>query len=136
LEAIKQRTQASSLSGWLVFKQSVRQEKLFGLYRGLLSTISRDVPFSLIQMPLWEYSKSWIRKSRDEVKIKAWESCLAGSFAGLIASIVTNPIDVAKTRIMLAERSHKFARINFLFVIKEIYKIEGIRGYVKMAKVT
>ena len=78
-------------------------------------------------MPLWEYSKSLIRKWKKE-KINFWESSLAGSFSGLIAGLTTNPIDVAKTRIMLAEKSNKFARINFIFVIKEIYKELGIKG--------
>ncbi len=30
---------------------------LTGMYRGYLSTVVREIPFSLIQFPLWEYLK-------------------------------------------------------------------------------
>ncbi|OBT57218.1 hypothetical protein VE04_02699 [Pseudogymnoascus sp. 24MN13] len=57
-----------------------------GLYRGWSITIFREVPFTVIQFPLWEAMKKWRLRTtgRDggRGKIRAWESGLAGSMAG------------------------------------------------------
>lgn len=127
MEVIKQRTQASKVSSGIILKEALREEKLIGLYRGFLSTISRDVPFALIQLPLWEELKSiWCRLTGQP--LEAWESCVCGSISGLTAALITNPIDVAKTRIMLAKKDNKYGRVNFLSVIRIIWKESGLRG--------
>ena len=45
----------------LVWKTHMLYVSLFqgpkGLYRGYMTTVSREIPFSFIQYPLWEYLK-------------------------------------------------------------------------------
>lgn len=65
-----------------------------GLYRGYLVTLVREIPFGLIQYPLYEYFK------KHNTKKSTLEFCLCGAKAGGIAAILTTPIDVIKTRIM------------------------------------
>ncbi|XP_015788063.1 S-adenosylmethionine mitochondrial carrier protein [Tetranychus urticae] len=127
VEVVKQRTQASKVSWNIILKQALREDKLIGMYRGFLSTLSRDIPFALIQLPLWEHLKKIWAKFNDK-PISAVESCICGSLAGLCAAIATNPIDVAKTRIMLAKKDNKYGRVNFLAVISLIFKESGFRG--------
>lgn len=60
-EVVKQRYQAkliasdSSLAS--AVRNIVRQDGIFGLYRGFGITIMREIPFSFIQFPLYEWMK-------------------------------------------------------------------------------
>ncbi|XP_072307741.1 mitochondrial S-adenosylmethionine carrier protein isoform X2 [Eucyclogobius newberryi] len=57
-EVVKQRTQASPRSTtYHMLLATLRQEGIKGLYRGYGSTVLREIPFSLVQFPLWEYLK-------------------------------------------------------------------------------
>ncbi|OBT79029.1 hypothetical protein VF21_02394 [Pseudogymnoascus sp. 05NY08] len=114
-EVVKQRAQARQFPSSLAALSSIlSQRATIGvpgvwreLYRGWSITIFREVPFTVIQFPLWEAMKKWRLRTtqRDEGrgKIKAWESGLAGSMAGATAAGITTPLDVLKTRMMLAK---------------------------------
>uniref|UniRef100_A0A8C4AJS1 Mitochondrial S-adenosylmethionine carrier protein n=1 Tax=Denticeps clupeoides TaxID=299321 RepID=A0A8C4AJS1_9TELE len=102
-EVVKQRTQASpSTNTYRVLLSTLREEGLRGLYRGYGSTVLREIPFSLVQFPLWEYLKS-LWSWREGRPVHSWQAALCGAFAGAVAAFVTTPLDVAKTRIMLAK---------------------------------
>uniref|UniRef100_A0AAQ4RQ49 Mitochondrial S-adenosylmethionine carrier protein n=1 Tax=Gasterosteus aculeatus aculeatus TaxID=481459 RepID=A0AAQ4RQ49_GASAC len=102
-EVIKQRTQASpSSTTYHTLLATLREEGVRGLYRGYGSTVLREIPFSLVQFPLWEYLKTlWSR--RQGHTLYSWQAAVCGAFAGAVAAVVTTPLDVAKTRIMLAK---------------------------------
>ena len=107
-EVVKQRAQAmaehSSLSA---FKEilAARQESVFrGLYRGFGITVMREIPFSMIQFPIYESMKRWHAKRMGKPKANPFEAAIAGCIAGGIAAGFTNPLDVLKTRIMLARQ--------------------------------
>jgi len=71
-----------------------RMEGLRGLTRGLLPTILRDAPFSGIYMMLYDYIKNSEWNQFDS-------ALLNGIGAGIIASAVTHPADVVKTKMQL-----------------------------------
>lgn len=48
---------------------------------------------------------------------------------GALAGAITTPLDLAKTRIMLADHSSK-ASSSLWPVLSQIYKLQGIQGYV------
>ncbi|XP_018589612.2 mitochondrial S-adenosylmethionine carrier protein isoform X5 [Scleropages formosus] len=103
-EVVKQRAQASLSSSTLqVLLGTLREEGLRGLYRGYQSTVLREIPFSLVQFPLWEYLKSRWSQAQGHT-LHSWQAAVCGAFAGGVAAFVTTPLDVAKTRIMLAKR--------------------------------
>ena len=119
-ELIKQRAQANSRqSSWEVLRGTVRGGGLRGLYRGYAATVSREIPFSLVQYPLWEYLKRLLRGDKD--RLAAWQSAAVGAVAGGLAAAVTTPIDVAKTRIMLS--TEPGARL--YSVLMGLYRREG-----------
>lgn len=72
------------------------------LYRGLGITVMREVPFTVIQFPLWESMKAWRRRQKGRGENSAAESAVFGSVAGAMAAAATTPLDVLKTRMMLA----------------------------------
>ncbi|KAK7102605.1 mitochondrial S-adenosylmethionine carrier protein-like [Littorina saxatilis] len=127
-EVVKQRAQAAPhLSSLTVFRTTVASEGLRGLYRGYSSTLAREIPFSLIQFPLWEFfKKQWERKTQQPVM--AWQSSVSGALAGGISAVVTTPLDVAKTRIMLAERGSSTAEGYIPYVVKQVYSQQGLSG--------
>lgn len=127
VETIKQRAQASDTPLRRIVREALIHDKVYGLYRGFLSTIARDIPFALIQLPLWEYTKRLVSKVRER-KVSSLESALCGSFAGFTAAICTNPIDVAKTRIMLARQDPVYSTYNFIVVLKHIILEGGFKG--------
>ncbi|XP_074599355.1 mitochondrial S-adenosylmethionine carrier protein-like isoform X1 [Brevipalpus obovatus] len=127
VEVIKQRAQSSNTPTKNLIREALQKEGFFGLYRGFFSTISRDIPFALIQLPLWEYLKQKIILYRHRAP-SSLEACLCGSVAGFVAAVCTNPIDVAKTRIMLARNDSKYGRVNFFLVIRYVFEESGLRG--------
>ncbi len=83
MEIVKQRRQASykNLSAIKILVSAVKYEGFFGLYRGFGSTVVRDVPFSLIEFPVWEFlKKKW--KSKVKRELTAPEVAVCGSVAG------------------------------------------------------
>uniref|UniRef100_A0A8C2PGT9 Mitochondrial S-adenosylmethionine carrier protein n=1 Tax=Capra hircus TaxID=9925 RepID=A0A8C2PGT9_CAPHI len=83
-EVVKQRAQVSASSGTFhIFSNILCQEGIQGLYRGYKSTVLREIPFSLVQFPLWESLKalwSW----RQGHVVDCWQSAVCGAFAGYL----------------------------------------------------
>lgn len=127
-EVVKQRAQANPGTTPLnILKSTVKTEGLQGLYRGYISTVLREIPFSFIQFPLWEWMKKiWSEKQGH--KVDAWQSAVSGAVSGGVAAGVTTPLDVAKTRIMLAKSGTDLARGSISMAVKQVYLEEGIRG--------
>ncbi|CAC5418307.1 SLC25A26 [Mytilus coruscus] len=128
VEVIKQRAQVfTNTSSYSVLRNTLQSEGFRGLYRGYLSTVIREVPFSFMQFPMWEYFK--ILWSREQGKpVDPWQSSICGAVAGSIASGITIPLDVAKTRIMLAEKNSALASGNIPHAIKIIFLEKGVKG--------
>ncbi|CAB9499142.1 adenosylmethionine carrier 1, chloroplastic/mitochondrial [Seminavis robusta] len=76
-----------------------------GLYRGYAITLMREIPFAMIQFPLYEQFKlSW--SDYQGVAVSPVQAAACGSFAGAIAAGATTPLDVVKTRLMLGVDQH------------------------------
>lgn len=81
----------------------------FGFYAGFMTTVVREIPFSLIQFPIYEFLKITWAKRRDR-GLESYEAAACGSVSGAIAAASTTPIDVVKTRIMLGKVHRRFPR--------------------------
>ncbi|OHF02468.1 hypothetical protein CORC01_02163 [Colletotrichum orchidophilum] len=154
-EVVKQRAQAGQHGGssLLAFRSILAQYSAAGgglaavwreLYRGWSITVLREVPFTIIQFPLWERLKRWGRERKQnknwklnvdpatgkntqkqtEYEVSAVESALYGSVAGAAAAGITTPLDVLKTRVMLSQQKEKIGDI-----LRTIYKEHGIRPF-------
>jgi solute carrier family 25 S-adenosylmethionine transporter 26 len=128
VEVVKQRTQALNTGSSLAsFQFTAKSEGLRGFYRGYTSTVMREIPFSVIQFPLWEFMKStWSEKSGQP--ITAWQSSVCGAVAGGTSAAITTPLDVVKTRIILAEKGSILAKGDILFALRLVAKEKGLRG--------
>mmetsp|Transcript_66675 Transcript_66675/g.150547 ORF Transcript_66675/g.150547 Transcript_66675/m.150547 type:complete len:227 (-) Transcript_66675:289-969(-) len=74
---------------------------LRSFYVGYGTTVAREIPFAFIQFPIYERLKmAWTNFQGSETNPIQGAAC--GSAAGAVASALTTPLDVAKTRIMLS----------------------------------
>lgn len=99
-----------------------------GFYRGYFTTVLREIPFSFIQYPLWEFLKRKTCELRKCQTISTGDSLICGAVAGAFAGLSTTPFDVAKTRIILAEKSDQASKGNLFYVWKEVYSKNGLKG--------
>lgn len=146
-EVVKQRAQAgqhggsslSSLKHILSLRRTIGLAGVWReLYRGWSITVFREVPFTVIQFPLWEALKAFGRERRERTgaglfgdltktgvdEVGALESGLYGSLAGAVAAGVTTPLDVLKTRVMLSAE-----RRGFYSLAVEILRDHGVRPF-------
>ena len=122
------RSQATQKSSKTIINQIIKSEGMRGFYRGYVSTLSRELPFSFIQFPLWEYLKQCRREQTNRNELSFIESGTCGAISGALAASTTTPLDVAKTRIMLAQRNDAEASQSSLKVLTHIYREEGARA--------
>jgi len=131
-EVVKQRAQAglygssaSALKGILSQYSTIGVTGVWReLYRGWSVTIMREVPFTVIQFPLWEAMKAYRRRQTGKESVSAVESGLFGSAAGAVAAGCTTPLDVLKTRMMLAKEKTPLVPI-----LKQILRESGPRVF-------
>lgn len=133
-EVVKQRAQAGQFSSSMAALMGILSQRsaigLVGvwreLYRGWSITIMREVPFTVIQFPLWEGLKRWslARSKGERTRVSAPESALFGSMAGAVAAGVTTPLDVLKTRLMLARE-----RVPATEMLAKILRDSGPRAF-------
>ncbi|EDO18634.1 hypothetical protein Kpol_1048p65 [Vanderwaltozyma polyspora DSM 70294] len=130
-EVIKQRTQTTrGHSSWKTFKILLENKNGEGFrrnfYRGWSTTIMREIPFTCIQFPLYEFlKKKWSQENGHPInELAPWKGAICGSIAGGIAAASTTPLDVLKTRLMLSHKSIPLATLT-----KELYREEGLKVF-------
>ncbi|KAL9086974.1 MAG: hypothetical protein Q9159_003868 [Coniocarpon cinnabarinum] len=119
-EVIKQNAQMVSRRSIQESHHSATRQTLekfrrnpLALWRGYGALTTRNLPFTALQFPLYEKAKSslsaWNRRRkrrREQDPVPLWEHGLttagAAGSAGAFSAVLTTPIDVVKTRIMLA----------------------------------
>lgn len=82
------------------------------LWRGYGALASRNLPFTALQFPMFEHLRQALTRWRGEQTgqreqdVSVWErglvTAISAGSAGAVAAAVTTPVDVVKTRIMLA----------------------------------
>jgi len=136
------------------FRFLLRTNGIVGLYAGLPATLLRDVSFSalyffcleLLRTEMNERSGVGSREcypqqgTRLSLGDTTTHNFLSGAAAATVATLLTGPFDVIKTRTQTAHNGLVHTKHDMLEFTKEIYKREGIAGLWKgnlarMAKV-
>jgi len=102
------------------------REGVLGLYRGYGTTVMREIPFTSLQFPLYEFLKIQLARRLGKRSLPAHEAAICGSIAGGVAAALTTPLDVLKTRVMLDLRNASKEQLPSLARrAKDIYRYEG-----------
>eukprot|EP00981_Chlorochromonas_danica_P015897 scaffold14723_cov282-Ochromonas_danica.AAC.7 len=101
-EVLKTRLQAGAALTMTGAIQSILQsEGVRGLYVGYKATLVRDVPYTMLELGLYENLKSIFRRFVKRETLTTKEELIAAAITGGFTAIVTTPLDLIKTRLMM-----------------------------------
>ncbi|XP_065201738.1 probable mitochondrial glutathione transporter SLC25A40 isoform X2 [Planococcus citri] len=130
LELIRTKMQSEKLN-YLQTNEAVRSlihyHGIGGLWKGMLPTLLRDVPFSGIYWVTYEKIKSYTNQDGSSFVF----SFIGGSISGAIAATVTTPFDVVKTlyQINFIDKEIMTGHSpTVLMTLKRIYETNGLPG--------
>lgn len=115
-----------------VESHNVKFRNISKFYSGFGITIMREIPFSLIQFPLYEFFKGLVSQHRrdrgfGDTSVHSYESAMFGSLSGGIAAAATTPLDVLKTRMMLGSDAKGVPYLGVRDTLTRIMNEEGPR---------
>lgn len=96
-----------------------------------------SLPYSSMIVCINENLKIWVKPQKRRFKFLYYFLC--ASVSGIVASVFTNPMDVIKTRLQTqnvapgiqCENASQIKYRNFKSTALQIFKQEGLRGFVK-----
>ncbi|CDF38645.1 unnamed protein product [Chondrus crispus] len=107
MDVVKKRLQAGLYPNMSVALISIANESnrrflfspMLQFYAGWRSSIIYDVPYNAVQFTVLENVKRELRKMRGK-ELGKLDNVLVGAITGMITSVLTEPLDVIKTRMM------------------------------------
>jgi len=129
LELVRTKKQSQKMS-WSdlqrCIKDLVKTRGVRGLWNGYTATLLRDVPFSSLYWPVYEYTKSTVNlytSNRDSFMV----NFVSGAAAGSVASTITLPFDVIKTIKQVEIGKSGMARSNMV-IVRELMSNQGVKS--------
>lgn len=131
LELVRTKMQSQRMKFYQVrscIKDLVKTRGIPGLWSGYTATLLRDVPFSALYWPLYEYTKTLFDNDSFCVNF------VSGAVAGSVASTVTLPFDVIKTtkQLEIGEKDimqvHRGVARTNKQIVQDILRQQGARG--------
>ncbi|XP_046745200.1 mitochondrial glycine transporter-like isoform X2 [Diprion similis] len=119
-----------------IYKYSSMRSALYAIYKyegikglvcGLVPTLFRDAPFSGLYLMFYTHCKKAIPQDYKNSSRTTSIHFACGLFAGLLASCVTQPADVIKTRMQIYPQEFKTLYTSLV----SVYNEHGILGYFK-----
>lgn len=131
-EVVKQNRQFSEFSNtWRGIRQIMKERGIKGFYAGYSALFFREIPFTIIEIPLYEWCIGKYLQYSDGNKqsIGRGASALSGAISGIAAGFITTPVDVIKSRMMT--NTLKLHNRSFLDWGKTIYAEGGLLSLFK-----
>ncbi len=100
------------------FKMIVKEQGVYGLFSGTVPTLLRDVPFAALYLFFYRCFNNY--------KTTFGSTLMIGAFSATLASLLTHPFDMIKTRMQLNSNS-----VGLITTCKTIIESDGIRGFMK-----
>ena len=130
------------ISGIEMARRIIRQDGIRGLYRGMGASIMTFVPASAVwwsaygawQSEVWTFLDYYrgvehhrgptLRSERDILSVQV----VSGVLTGWTTALITNPLDVIKTRIQTRDSAAE-ERLGWIGTGKQVFKNDGIQGF-------
>ncbi|KAG7327095.1 hypothetical protein KOW79_010496 [Hemibagrus wyckioides] len=112
-------------SVWGALRSVCETEGPVALYSGLTATLLRDAPFSGIYVMIYSQSKRALPHELVSSGLAPLLNFTCGVFAGILASMVTQPADVVKTHMQINPTRYSSTR----HALHTIYTEHGVRGF-------
>jgi len=132
MDCLKQRMQLGNYNSLLKCAREVVAKNGVGtLYAGYTTTLLMNFPYVAIYFASYEALRSTFKRG-SETEFDPLAHCLAGGGAGAFAAAMTNPFDVAKTRLQTQGDNRKYS--GMFNTMNLIWKEEGMAGYLSGIK--
>ena len=102
-----------------------REEGLAGFYTGLVPTCSRNIPFVVTTFTTFSFLKARLRERSGEDELSTASNLLAGVTSALLGALLTQPVDVVKTRMMTQAASSAVPYSGLADCVKCMWDQEG-----------
>eukprot|EP00605_Chrysophyceae_sp_TOSAG23-4_P002453 GSChrysophyteH1.ASY1.ANO1.2712.1 assembled CDS len=131
IDLLKTRLQVSGDGGGRNYKSLgiggtiriiAREEGIASFWKGIPAAWLREASYTSLRLGLYDPIKKIMGVKPDSMFILKFT---AGSLAGALGSIVGNPFDVLKTRLMTAEGGGATMKR----VAKDLYEVQGLKGF-------
>ncbi|XP_039768745.1 mitochondrial glycine transporter [Ornithorhynchus anatinus] len=96
-----------------------------GLFSGLTATLLRDAPFSGIYLMFYNQTKKAVAHDQLDPAIMPLANFACGIFAGILASVATQPADVIKTHMQLSTVKYRWIGQAVALIFKDF----GLLGF-------
>lgn len=124
-EVLKTRLQTGAIDSLIGGVQSIlKTEGIKGLFTGYNALLVRDLPYTILELGLYENIKHAIKLFKKVDQIEQKDELLAGAITGAIVSFATTPLDLVKTKLMLSGSQYT----GFLDAWTSVYQSGGIEG--------
>ena len=135
-EVLKQRLVTNIYPNFRTAVKTIfTQEGIKGFYTGWAPTVARNLPYVVITFTTFNHWKTQELKRQEEEglnpSLDTATSMRFGIGAALIGTLVTQPIDVVKTRMMTQAASNLPPYPNALACVTDIVQTEGISNFAK-----
>ncbi|EME28022.1 mitochondrial carrier (BOU / S-adenosylmethionine carrier) [Galdieria sulphuraria] len=134
-DVVKQRMQLqkTSTSFFSVVSRVYTERGIGAFFAGYTTTLVMEVPYTAVHFATYEGVKHFLLHYRQvpEHQFSISSHLIAGAMAGTVASGLTNPLDVVKTRLQTQGEVTSSSYKNMLHAMTIIFKEEGFRGFLR-----
>jgi len=113
-------------------KGIIRREGLTKLWSGLHPAVFRQVIYTGVRMPSYEFFRENLFKRNLDGSFSVWKAILCGCCAGSVGQFIATPMDLAKvkmqTRYQQTSVKCNYSNRSLLKFFIAIYQTRGIRG--------
>ena len=126
-EVLKTRLQAGAAKSLAeAVSTTLAQDGIGGLFAGYYATMLRDIPYTIMELGLYENIKLAIRTFQNKSEASQTEELAAAAITGGITSFLTTPLDLIKTKLMMQSTSSIGEYTGVFDAFQNIYASGGI----------
>jgi len=101
-ELLKQRLQMGQIASVRQgIPQIFKSEGILGFYAGYSGVCLRDVPYTMMELGIYDNFKSFYLKLKNRTESNQWDELLAAAISGGVCGVMTAPLDNIKTKLMV-----------------------------------